>query len=61
VDRAGGRGAAAAVDATVEIKLNDPAPLNSPDRTAMTTTARHGEITVSAWDEQHVSAGHLGS
>lgn len=35
------------------IKLNDPATLTIPDRTATTGTPRYGTVTISAWDEQH--------
>jgi hypothetical protein len=46
-----GRGAPARHGTT--IKLNDPATLTTPDRTAVTTTARYGRVTLSAWDNQH--------
>jgi hypothetical protein len=35
------------------IKLNDPATLTTPHRTAVTQNARYGTDTMSAWDNQH--------
>lgn len=55
----GRRGAPARHGTT--IKLNDPATLHTPDRTAVTTTPRYGQVRISAWDQQHrriQRAGH---
>jgi hypothetical protein len=35
------------------IKLNDPATLTAPDRTAVTQNARYGTVTLSVWNNQH--------
>lgn len=37
----------------VRIKLNDPATLTTPDRTATTSTPRYGHVRISAWDIHH--------
>jgi hypothetical protein len=49
----GPRGRGAPARHGTKIKLNDPATLTAPDRTAVTTTARYGRVTLSAWDNQH--------
>jgi len=35
------------------IKLNDAATLTHPDRTAMITSSRYGQVRISAWDRRH--------
>jgi hypothetical protein len=57
----GPRGRGAPARHGTKIKLNDPATLTAPHRTAVTTTARYGRVTLSAWDNQHrriTRAGH---
>lgn len=49
----GPRGRGAPARHGTKITLNDPATLHTPDRTAVTTTARYGHVTLSAWDGQH--------
>jgi DDE superfamily endonuclease len=35
------------------IKLNDPATLTTPDRTAEITSQRYGRVRIAAWDQRH--------